>query len=403
MSGTGNLGEWRGGGGTYNAFVSDGGGALAFAAWWLATSIALAQDVAAHTVDPTVEAELGQGVTVSGSAGGASFQLRGRLQQRVSAKWDGNDVGVAFQVRRLRLVFIGRVPQQSLQFYIQLGLSPQDSDLSFPTPLADASVAWTPVRDFGLRVGQQKVPFNRERVVSSSALQFPDRSLANGEFNLDRDVGVQAFSNDLFGWDGRLSYQLGVFNGDGRNRAIGDRGLLYIARLEVRPLGVFPDSYAQADIDRGPPRLALGAAVVRNSASDRARSNHGDTYDGVTFSHDQAEMDALFKAYGFSLHAEALARRSTPDQNSGILPRSGWGWSAASGYVFPSGLEPALRISEVYPLQNVASAVEPSRELRAGLSWYGHGHDLKLQTDLGRVAVGDSAVVEARSQLQVYF
>ena len=381
---------------------------MAVPAWWLASSFAFGQSVAAPSVDPSVEAELGQGVTVSGSAGGATFQIRGRLQQRVWARWDGEaadgeEVGVGFQVRRLRLVFIGRIPQPSLQFYIQLGLAPQDSDLSSPTPLADASVAWTPVRDFGLRVGQQKVPFNRERVVSSSALQFPDRSIANGEFNLDRDLGIQVFSNDLFGWDERLSYQVGVFNGDGRNRAMGDPGLLYVARCEVRPFGPFPDSYAQADTDRGAPRLALGAAAVRNTRSDRARSNNGEIYGIARFSHEQAEFDVLFKAHGFSLHAEALARRSTPATESGVVSRSGWGWSAASGYVFSTGFEPALRVAQVDPIEGLTSEVEPSREWRVGLNWYGHGHDLKLQTDFGQVSVGGSAVIEARSQLQVYF
>ena len=297
--------------------------------------------------------------------------------------------------------------------YIQLGLAPSDMEADLLVPLRDAVVTWTPTRDLGLKIGQQKVPFNRERMVSSSAQQFPDRSITNAELTLDRDIGAQLFSNDLFGWNERLAYQVGVFNGDGRNRAIDDLGLLYVARVEVRPLGAFDDSYVDADITRGAPRLVFAAGVARNMDTVRSRSTHGDVYALEGFTQDSAEADVMFKARGLAVHAQGIVRRADGDTVTGDVDgvattetsRSAWGWSAAVGYTFENGLEPAMRIAQVEPLPGHVTDVVSDQELRVGLSWYGHGHDLKLQTDYGYLG-GDAhpdGAHEVRSQLQVYF
>ncbi len=375
---------------------------------WVA-GVALAQP-AADPVDPMIEAELGKGVVLHGNED-FSFQIRGRAQERVTFEKEADlDPTVAFQVRRLRLVLLTKIPAADLQMYVQLGFSPQDMESDLLIPLRDAAVTWSPVRDLNVRVGQMKVPFSRERVVSSSALQFVDRSINNAELTLDRDVGVQLFSNDLFGAGERLSYTIGVFNGDGRNRVADVPGVLAVARIEIRPFGAFDDAYVQADIGRDPqPRLSIGASVARNTNTVRERSTSGGTYEGATFTYDHAEADVMFKAAGFSFLGEGMLRSADRAEvvTDGVTEtsRSALGWSAAAGFMLSDHLEPAVRVAEVRPLEGIGTAIELDREVRVGFNVYFQGHDLKLQTDYGYLGgdVHPDGTHEVRSQLQVYF
>ena len=135
------------------------------------------------------------------------------------------------------------------------------------SPLLDGYVQSAHLRDLNVRAGQFKVPFNRQRVVSSGNLQMVDRSLAQGEFNLDRDIGATVFSNDLFGL-GIFKYAAGLFIGEGRDAyQPSDLGMLYLGRVEAAPLapfsGAFKDSGKETDFTRRPlPQLSIGLAYA---------------------------------------------------------------------------------------------------------------------------------------------
>ena len=58
------------------------------------------------------------------------------------------------------------------------------------SPLLSYYLEFDYLRDLTVRVGQYKIPFSRQRVISSGNQQMVDRSIANGEFNLDRDIGI---------------------------------------------------------------------------------------------------------------------------------------------------------------------------------------------------------------------
>lgn len=373
-------------------------------------------------VGDRVGVAFGKGVSFKSRDERFALTVRGRVQLRFSAVGpgvEGDPVDLAFQVRRARLVLQGNVFDRDLQFYVQLGLAPLDMEPDLMVPIRDAAMTWTGLRDLHIRFGQMKVPFNRERVVSSSALQMVDRSIVNAELNLDRDVGLQLFSNDLFGLGGRLRYQLGVFGGEGRNRWGPGPGLLYVGRVEIQPLGGFDDAYSEGDLTRDArPRLAIGGGFAYNHLATRERSTHGTFYTLGTYDTMHAEADLMFKVKGFSLMGEFLWRRAEPGERTDeatIDPetgealvessRSGLGWMAQAGYFFPAGAEVSLRFAELRPLADVVTSLSLKREAAVGLSWYVKGHDLKVQGDYALSFADDLEALThtGRVQAQVYF
>lgn len=361
--------------------------------------------------------EFGRGVQLRDESGDFKLTLRGRLQSQLtlrSAEEEAADpVDVTFQVRRARLVFLGELERHDLELYIQLGVGPNDVERGAEVPLRDGVITWSGARDASLRFGQMKVPFNRERLVSSSALQMVDRSLSNAELNLDRDVGVQVFSQDLAGIQGLLGYQLGVYGGEGRNRVGEGAGLLYVGRLQINPLGPFADTLVEADLKRLPtPRLSLGLAGGYQQDAARERATTGADYpDDVRFNLVHAAADLLFKWSGLSLQVEAITRLSPSPVRHRLdaagLPlevraRAGAGFMAQAGYLWPSGLEASARWSEVRPLGR--SALVTTREGHLGLGYYFNAHNLKLQSDYGlRLEDAADPRHEGRVQVQFYF
>lgn len=349
----------------------------------------------------TVQLEWGSGLTVRSDDGNFTLQIRSRIQAQVafeSARPGDAEPDIQLLVRRARVVFLGNLGAPSLQYYVQLGLSPRDMEPDLLIPLRDAVITWNALRDLAIRVGQMKVPFNRERVISSSALQLVDRSIVNAELTLDRDMGVQLFSTDLFGLGEVLGYQLGIFGGDGRLRINEGTGLLYVARLQAQPLGAFEDSYVEADHAREErARLSIGVGVAWNQESRRTLSTHGGHLQlPGGFDYASFEADLIFKYAGFSLMAEVIYREATgaserTGEVEGVLvterARNAIGWMVQAGYIFSAEVpvELAARFADIHPIGAI-TAVTPLREMTLGLNYYPIRHDLKIQLDYSYLA-----------------
>lgn len=357
-----------------------------------ATRAAPATEAPAKKNKPVIAAAFGKGITVASEDGKYALQIRGRVQAQANVVTQPDEApDVAFLIRRMRLTFRGNLFSRDLEFYIQLGFAPRDMEPDLLIPLRDAFVTWRGLRDLNIAFGQKKIPFNRERVTSSSSLQLVDRSASNAEFTVDRDIGLQFSSDDLGGLGGHLGYQLGVFTGDGRNRVNAGPGLLYVARVQVQPTGAFEDSYVQSDFSRDPKaRLSMGGGVAFNHLAQRDRSSIGTFYELGGFNQLHGEADLMFKCAGFSLTSELLFRKAVDGPvNTGEVDgetvtevaRDGYGVMAQAGYLFgPAPVEIAARYSEVFPLGE-QTALSARREVTGGMSWYPMKHELKLQAD----------------------
>ncbi|MCZ7681933.1 MAG: OprO/OprP family phosphate-selective porin [Sandaracinaceae bacterium] len=301
--------------------------------------------------------------------------------------------------RRARVVFAGWLFGRENRFKLELAISP--ADMGFDpnlgptrTPLLDWYIDFRHLRDLEIRVGQYKLPFSRERVISSGDLQMVDRSLANAELNIDRDFGIDLRSRDFLGL-GLLRYYAGVSTGEGRDAGFGDDlSFWYFGRVEVLPLGMF-DDYTEADLARSSqPRLSLGAAYAFLHEAPRLRGALGPVAeDGGTTDYHLVTADAMLKWAGLSVYAEMIWREGSRNPGSAedgmgnplpvTPPRNGIGWYVQAGYLLPGvDFEIAARYGMLHPLGDPASTTFPERgELGGAISYYFGEHSFKLQLD----------------------
>lgn len=366
-----------------------------------------------------VTTALGKGIQIAAPDDSARMEIRARLQLRASqfSEGDGDAPNVTeFQARRVRLQIKGHVFGGDWKYTVQLAFSNLDMEPDLRSPLRDANITYGKLRDLNVRMGQMKVPFGKQRVVSSSAQQMADRSIVVGELNLDRDVGIQALSEDLGGWDGKLAYNVGVFSGDGRNRLATAPGVLAVGRLVLRPFGGFEDT-SEVDFDRTPtPKVALAIGAAHNNNTNRPRSTLANPYEFARFDYTHATADLVLKYRGLYVSSELIYRKASKAfeeqdvDGDGMLEReyarNAWGYYAQAGYLFPSQVEVVGRYGEFRPRGETDPALEERHhELGGGLNYYWQKHDLKLQSDYFYLwkEDTDAARHQIRVQLQLYY
>lgn len=383
-------------------------------------TLAVVPSVEAPKPEAFVKAQFGKGATIGTSDETFTVNIRARIQVQ-AAYIDAADEAVndttQVQVRRARLVFQGNIYGPQLTYYLQLAFSNRDTESDVRLPLRDAYFTYAPHDSANLRFGQMKVPYGRQRVVSSSAQGMVDRSIVVAELNLDRDVGAQMFSKDLFGLNEKLGYALGVFGGDGRNRVATNAGYLYVGRLVLTPFGSF-DENVEADTGREDrPRLSVAVGAARNQATNRPQSTIGTPYSNRTvfFDYTHFAADFMFKYKGFFASGEWLYRKADDavvrvGQSDGeaedFYSRDAWGAYGQLGQMLTDHFEISARYGHLKPIGETDPALSLTHELGGGLSYYFERHDLKVQTDYFYLAKnnqlerGDHQV---RLQSQVYF
>ncbi|PIE17796.1 MAG: hypothetical protein CSA65_07810 [Proteobacteria bacterium] len=347
--------------------------------------------------------------------------FRGQFRYTFDGPFGGDELLHTLTIHRARLMLEGVAFNQHNRFKAELAFSPRDLGLKdgrvTHSPLLSAFVELDYLRDLTLRVGQYKVPFSRQRVTSSGKQQLVDRSLANAEFNLDRDIGLDLRSADLFGL-GFVRYALYAGVGEGRDGwQQRDNGPLLIARLELYPLGLFND-HDEVDHRRSPrPRLAIGAAYahVGEAKGNRGILGRAPADGGTTDTH-HLVADVAFLWRGLAVHGEVHWRRGHRNPGGALdengqpvpveAPRDGYGFFIQAGYLFGGvPIEPSARYSRVRPIGD-ESSLPPADELGVGLSVYLYRHALKLQADYFRLwsgSIGAGGRHRARLQLQAHF
>jgi len=335
------------------------------------------------------------------------LNLRFRMQNRIGfTTVSGDDVDIAFvdaRVRRLRLRLDGYVMNDRLRYYIQLNFSRSDLDLETPgiaQPIRDAMVYYHFNDHIYVGFGQSKLPGNRQRVTSSGNLQFPDRSIANAAYTLDRDFGAFAY------WTipcGEQEFQLkgAITSGDGRGALPINAGMAYTGRVEWLPLGPFTNKgdYSEGDLEFEPvPKLSFGAVYSWNDQSARTGGQLGsDLYEYRSVGTFIA--DVVLKHQGWALSGEYFDRRcddpiTLSAEDDVRVVTIGTGSNLQLSKLLHNHYEFVGRYSIVDPDEDILGYRNQVEEILLGSTKYLNGHRIKLQAYVGYRWTGSNMALD---------
>ena len=340
----------------------------------------------------------GRGIGMTSPDSIFQFNIRFRMQNRLTYLQTEDNKSIDGQIRRLRLRFDGFVGNPQFLYVIQLSFAPGDlggfiEEGENLQVIRDAALTYVPNKNWRFIFGQTKLPGNRQRIVSSGALQLTDRSVNNARFNIDRDFGIQAYylKQDL----NKFSYALktAISNGEGRNfTRNNDLNFAYTAKLELMPFGAFnrDGNNFEGDLVREKkPKFYLGGVFSQNNFAKKSQGQLGDDlFESRTMT--STFLESLVKYQGFSLAVCYMNRSTLRDPltfnplNSNDIRYvwTGEGMDYQGSYLFPKNYELILRYSEIKPYHRISNFEPKRQEFTLGLTKYLWEHAFKLQSEV---------------------
>ncbi|MFD1552045.1 porin [Putridiphycobacter roseus] len=311
------------------------------------------------------------------------------------------DYSSNFLIRRWRLKFDGIVYSPKIKYKLELGLSNRDigaannPQTNFASSIVlDAYIDWNFYRNFSVKIGQTKLPGNRERVISSANLQFVDRSLLNSTFNIDRDIGLQFHHHFKLGNNFIIQETAALTQGEGRNVTAGNQGGFdYTFKVEFLPFGKFAskgDYVGSAVKYEAKPKLSVSAAYDINDKASKEGGQLGayiliNDFNNAKTLH-TLFIDFMFKYKKLSIMGE-YALKDTEDGNPNVFEDDneigtydvGSGYNLSAGWMFDKNVELALRYTAIEKDIVVGNSM---KEYTLGFSKFFNAHKFKFQTDL---------------------
>ena len=337
-----------------------------------------------------------------------NYKMRMRLRGQFLANYinsDGGDnEGLGFRVRRLRVVWDGNAFAPWMKYKVEY-------DLSRNGELKDIKLSFAKNRALVPVVGQYKVPFNKERLNSSSALQLVGRSIITDYFEYGRDIGGGVYG--LLG-DGMILYDFGLFQCQGANEKIDkdNTGVLCAGRVQAAILGgkakKIKENFARK------PTLIVGVAVAGIDVEEGSKDSNIGIHEGerdlsaggkaTSFTADVNYRDPRFNLIG-----EYIGRWVNPDE-TGIETAYDYGFRVQGGFfLIPKKIELASRYARVTLDEGAGNDLDNVWTFTQGLNYYLSGnHKWKIQLDYTFQREEDLAGVESdesmvRAQVQAYF
>ncbi|MGV7221934.1 MAG: porin [Nitrospinales bacterium] len=316
-----------------------------------------------------------------------------------------------FEARRLRMKIGGHGYKKWIKYYFEVDLQPSrdfdDSSSASSTRVIDYRLTLQPIKEIGLRVGQWKINYNRERVDSSGRQTFVERSIVNRVFTIDRQLGAMVQGRLFKGTPADLRYYAGMFNGEGRSVNNPSTDLLYMGRLQWnfigRDLKWRQSDIAHHDIPSG--QLAF-AAATNNGRCTRWSSSGCGNLSGLTspkdtmptqFKVNQWMQEFAFKYKGLAIQQE-YHQKEVKDKVTG-LTHDYEGMYAQIGYFFhglipaiPEKLELAFRYAFVNAPDTANINTNDDRdEYTVGLNYFFAGHNNKITLDYSHLTLDDES------------
>ncbi len=356
-----------------------------------------------------------------------SINLQHRLQFRYAHPFDLDprsfadldETASSFFVRRARLRLDGHAFWPWLEWRLQY-------DWAQPV-LRDFSFTINKVPWLRVVLGQRKVFWNDERVVSSGQQQFVNRSIVNDMFTIDRQQGIQILGRLFPGRWADVTYHAGVFTGRGvGERYNDDAHMMYAGRLQWNMLGGEMD-YSQSDIashERPAASLALGAATnvsgctAYETDQESCRALPTPRSDGAAFADPEDAAGRYKLEQGFAefrlkwagiyakheSHLKRVIDRSVdtgaPGRTTvmrGALTQLGYFPHHMLAFV-PKPLELAARYAFVDPARTVAKNLQT--EASGVINWFFAGHNNKVSVEVSRLTVADPLALATRATIR---
>jgi len=280
-----------------------------------------------------------------------------------------------FKIRRARIGAEGELGE-GVFFDVEFGASsPYDAwtEADSDIRLVDGSLGWRHAA-FELVVGQQKVPYSREQLISSGELVYTERAVTTHHLAPGRETGLVA----AYGWKG-LHLRAGVFNGSGSFLGDDNAGVLGAGRLSYSTGEAGEDMQTWGQVDH----LVLSAAANGYYNADLSTSTLG------------LGGDLLLRVSGLALllegHSVDIQPTATDVAPSDVMdgtPRVGL--TGQVGYSL-GAFENAVRVAwfdddtgaadngDIWELYGGTTAHLLEDQLRLGLG-YVHRHELAGQT-----------------------
>jgi hypothetical protein len=321
----------------------------------------------------------------------------------------------SFRIRRYEPQFQGWLFSKDLTFKLEFAFQDLQNNAVAGGAINDAYFTYDFTKGkkaFRLQMGQFKVPFGRQELTTSFALQFVDRSLVAGEYERGRDQGLQV---DGVLFNNTIEYRAGAFNGNARGQTLNDNNKFqYDARLMWQPLGAV--GYSEADFEsKGKPLFALAGQYEVNDFSNSIavtataplpKVTACPCVNGGALKRTSFGVDAVFKYEGIFLYGVYYDRKIDP-QADGTPDFKSNGYNVEAGYLIggpaKGKFELVFRYSAFDPTDKVGG--NDRTEIGGGLNWFYNKHFAKVQADFRQLENKSAKTKdkEFRVQTQLYF
>jgi len=323
------------------------------------------------------------------------LKINGRIQFRPIGFADQDDSPRGdefnFEIERARLVFSGHAFTPKLLYYVQFD---GDGDDESFTEFIDYYFIYKFRDEIGVRVGQWKLPFTKQDTVSSSRLQFVDRSIADEVFNIDRSQGISVLGT----LQKQLHYELAVINGFNTDNSTFNRtgdldnNPAYTGRVYLDPFGNFGKHESDLEHHESPV-VRIGGSAAFSQIDDAgikelrefklidSGRRLADVVPGALdgFSVLLGAADASFKYRGFSLTGEWFVRHVRDFETATVGEMNAYGFYVQSGYfLIPKKFEIAARYSRVWGDKFRGHSRNSADEIGGAFNWYINGDDIKI-------------------------
>jgi len=326
--------------------------------------------------------------------GSADGNWRLKLNFQLQVRWAFDHVKslpdtYGFEIRRAKLKFSGHVIDPSWQYKFVIASSRSDVQFaagSHPSNLfmEDAYINKKMDNGMYLRVGQMKVPFLREELVSSSRQLAVDRSMINNAFTWTFSQGV------MLGWKNDRVKLEGMY-GEGPNNINSQAHILngkqsLTARAEMllgdeADWGMFEGFNAQHTDGRMGAMLGASFGWFNGGDGNGQVYGNGDVNRSIAWTVDGTLAGDGWTLFSYFVWADGKDRYLAPARDT----QQSWGWVVQGGLLVAEDFELFAR----YELGNIHDGVSqgglPNDDLSVmtvGANWFLNSN-VKLTADWG--------------------